>query len=59
MKQWYLHVIYLAIIAFLGYNYWLSVQAFKAFEQLNSQLNTDYDVMDNAALKIFEKFSKF
>jgi predicted negative regulator of RcsB-dependent stress response len=31
MKSIYFHVIYLAIIAYLGYNYWSSVQAFKAF----------------------------
>jgi hypothetical protein len=30
MKQAYLHVFYLTVIAFLGYNYWSSVQAFKA-----------------------------
>jgi hypothetical protein len=49
MKQAYLHVFYLTIIAFLGYNYWSSVQAFKAFGHLNKQLNADYGVLDNAA----------
>jgi hypothetical protein len=31
MKQWYFHVIYLSIIAFLGYNYWRDPSVKKAF----------------------------
>lgn len=50
MKQAYFHVIYLSIIAFLGYNYWSSVQAFKAFVPMNVQLNADSEVMENAAV---------
>lgn len=49
MKQAYVHVFYLAVIAFLGYNYWSSVQAFKAFEHLNKQLNVDYSILEDAA----------
>lgn len=49
MKQWYFPIIYLTIIAFLGYNYWSSVQTFKAFDHLNKQLNVDYSVLDNTA----------
>jgi hypothetical protein len=58
MKQWYLHAFYLTIIAFLSYNYWSSVQAFKAFEQLDSQLNVDYQLMDNVAMNIHQKIDK-
>jgi hypothetical protein len=58
MKQWYLHVFYLTIIAFLSYNYWSSVQAFKAFEQLDAQLNVDYQLMDNVAMNIHQKIDK-
>jgi hypothetical protein len=48
MKQILFHSIYLSIIAFLGFNYWSSVQAFKAFGHFNQQLNVDNVVMDNA-----------
>ncbi len=58
MKFLYLHVFYLSIIAFLGYNYWSSVQAFKAFEQLDKQLNVDYQIMDNAAMVIHNTIAK-
>jgi GldM N-terminal domain len=58
MKFIYVHLIYLSIIAFLGYNYWSSVQAFKAFEQLNAQLNLDYEVMNNTASRIFKDIEK-
>lgn len=47
MKFLYVHVFYLVLIAFLGYNYWSSVQAFKAFEHLDRQLKLDYEVIDN------------
>jgi hypothetical protein len=58
MKQSYVHLIYVSIIAFLGYNYWSSVQAFKAFEHFNAQLNVDYEVMNNAASSIFKNINK-
>ena len=58
MKSIYLHVFYLTIIAFLGYNYWSSVQAFKAFEHLDKQLKTDYGIMDNIASEIFRDIRK-
>jgi hypothetical protein len=58
MKQLYLHVFYLTIIAFLSYNYWSSVQAFKAFEHLDRQLNMDYQLMDNTASSIFKDINK-
>jgi hypothetical protein len=58
MKQWAIHLFYLTIIAFLSYNYWSSVQAFKAFEQLNEQLNIDNQLMDNAASGIFKNINK-
>ena len=58
MKQAYFHVFYLTVIAFLGYNYWSSVQAFKAFEHLNKQLTIDYDVLDNAAWTIHREITK-
>jgi hypothetical protein len=59
MKQWYVHLIYLSVIAYLGYNYWSSVQAFKAFEQLDRQLKMDYSVMDNSAERIHTEISKY
>ena len=46
MKQILFHCIYLSIIAFLGFNYWSSVQAFKAFEHLDRQLNVDVTQID-------------
>jgi hypothetical protein len=49
MKQVLSHFIYLSIIAFLGLNYWSSVQAFKAFGHLNQQLNADSERMDKLA----------
>jgi hypothetical protein len=58
MKPIYLHVFYLTIIAFLGYNYWSSVQASKAFEHLDRQLNADNELMNNTALNIFKETSK-
>lgn len=58
MKQWYFHVIYLSIIAFLGYNYWSSVQAFKAFEQLDRQLKMDYGAIDELASRTFRNIQK-
>lgn len=58
MKSIYFHVIYLAIIAYLGYNYWSSVQAFKAFEQLNVQLNVDYGIMKETSSIILQKINK-
>jgi hypothetical protein len=58
MKSIYLHVFYLTIIAFLGYNYWSSVQAFKAFEHLDRQLNVDYEIMNNFAIDIHQKIDK-
>jgi hypothetical protein len=58
MKSTYFHFIYCAIIAFLGYNYWSSVQAFKAFEHLNSQLTVDYGIMDNTAELLYAKFER-
>jgi hypothetical protein len=48
MKQSYFHLIYLSIIAFLGYNYWSSVQALKALPIMNSQLNVNSEAMRNA-----------
>ena len=58
MKQWTIHLIYLSIIAFLGYNYWSSVQAFKAFEHLDEQLSIDNELMNNAASTIFKNINK-
>jgi hypothetical protein len=58
MKQILFHSIYLSIIAFLGFNYWSSVQAFKAFGILNQQLNVDAKQLDKLAevnYKIIEK----
>jgi hypothetical protein len=48
MKQVLFHFIYLSIIAFLGFNYWSSVQAFKAFEHINQQLKMNNKVVNNA-----------
>lgn len=59
MKSIYVHVFYLSIIAFLSYNYWSSVQAFKAFEHLDRQLRTDYGIMDNSALKVSNEIAKY
>jgi GldM N-terminal domain len=58
MKSTYFHFIYCTIIAFLGYNYWSSVQAFKAFEHLNKQLNVDYRVLNENNLRIYREFNK-
>jgi hypothetical protein len=58
MKFLYVHLIYLSIIAFLGYNYWSSVQAFKAFEQLDVQLNMDYSVLDKYGVGIHNEIEK-
>jgi GldM N-terminal domain len=58
MKSIYLHVFYLTIIAFLGYNYWSSVQAFKAFGHLNKQLTMDYTVMDYNAELTYRKIDR-
>jgi hypothetical protein len=58
MKQWSIHLIYISIIAFLSYNYWSSVQAFKAFEHLNAQLNLDYTALDEAALRNYKSIQK-
>jgi hypothetical protein len=58
MKFIYVHLIYLSIIAFLGYNYWSSVQAFKAFEHINSQLKADSIVIINSAFQIRQKLDK-
>jgi hypothetical protein len=49
MKQILFHCIYLSIIAFLGFNYWSNVQAFKAFGHLNQQLNVDAKQLDKLA----------
>jgi hypothetical protein len=58
MKQWYVHFIYLSIIAFLGYNYWSSVQAFKAFEQLDRQLRVDGGIIEESSERIFNNIRK-
>jgi hypothetical protein len=58
MKSIYLHVFYLSIIAFLGYNYWSSVQAFKAFEHLNVQLNVDYEMMNKTESLVYRSIEK-
>jgi hypothetical protein len=58
MKQWAIHIFYLTIIAFLSYNYWSSVQAFKAFEQLNEQLNMDYSALDYSSEIAYRKIYK-
>ena len=58
MKQWSIHLIYISIIAFLGYNYWSSVQAFKAFEHLNAQLKSDSTVIINSAFQIRQKLDR-
>jgi hypothetical protein len=58
MKQWYVHLIYLSIIAYLGYNYWSSVQAFKAFEQLDRQLKADSIVIDELSARVFRTIQK-
>jgi hypothetical protein len=58
MKQWHFHLIYLSIIAFLGYNYWSSVQAFKAFEQLNQQLNTDSEMLKHSESFVYKSIEK-
>lgn len=58
MKSIYLHVFYLTIIAFLGYNYWSSVQAFKAFEHLDRQLKLDYEVIDNTYEIVYQGINK-
>jgi hypothetical protein len=58
MKQWYLHVFYLTIIAFLSYNYWSSVQAFKAFEQLDRQLRVDSGAIEESSFRLFRNIQK-
>ncbi len=58
MKSIYLHVFYLTIIAFLSYNYWSSVQAFKAFEHLDRQLRVDAEIMKNAEISITQFIEK-
>jgi hypothetical protein len=58
MKQWYFHVFYLTIIAFLSYNYWSSVQAFKAFEHLNQQLNTDSEMLKHSESFVYKSIEK-
>jgi hypothetical protein len=58
MKSTYFHLIYLSIIAFLGYNYWSSVQAFKAFEHLDKQLGVDASVMKNSEASIWQSIEK-
>lgn len=49
---------YLTIIAFLGYNYWSSVQAFKAFEHLDAQLNTDSEMMKQSESFVYHSIEK-
>jgi hypothetical protein len=58
MKQWYVHVFYIAIIAFLSYNYWSSVQAFKAFEHLDAQLRVDSGAIEESSSRIFRNIRK-
>ncbi len=58
MKSIYVHVFYLSIIAFLGYNYWSSVQVFKAFEHLDRQLRMDYEVIDNGNEMVYQGIDK-
>jgi hypothetical protein len=58
MKFLYFHLIYCTIIAFLGYNYWSSVQAFQAFGHVNQQLNVDYLVMDNSSTLPYNAIKK-
>ena len=57
-QQWAIHLIYLSIIAYLGYNYWSSVQAFKAFEHLNQQLNTDSDMLKHSESFVYKSIEK-
>lgn len=58
MKSIYFHVIYLSIIAFLGYNYWSSVQAFKAFEHLDKQLKVDYELLKGLESLVYKSIEK-
>jgi hypothetical protein len=58
MKQWHFHLIYLSIIAFLGYNYWSSVQAFKAFEHLDRQLRVDAGALQESSERLFRNIQK-
>jgi hypothetical protein len=58
MKHWYVHLIYLSIIVFLGYNYWSSVQAFKAFEHLDRQLKADYDILEFSSSQTRQKLDR-
>jgi hypothetical protein len=58
MKQWYFHFIYISIIAYLGYNYWTSVQAFKAFEHLNQQLNADSEMLKHSESFVYKSIEK-
>jgi GldM N-terminal domain len=58
MKSSYFHFIYCTIIAFLGYNYWSSVQVFKTFEHLNKQLTMDYFTLNSNNTRICREFDK-
>lgn len=58
MKSIYVHVFYLSVIAFSGYNYWSSVQAFKAFEHLDRQLKLDYSILDYSTMNVQQKIDK-
>lgn len=58
MKFLYVHVFYLVLIAFLGYNYWSSVQAFKAFEHLDRQLDTDSEMMKKSEVFVCKSIEK-
>lgn len=58
MKSIYFHVFYVTIIAFLGYNYWSSAQAFKAFEHLDRQLKTDSIAISYSAFQIHKNLDR-
>jgi hypothetical protein len=58
MKFLYFHLIYCTIIAFLGYHYWSSEQAFKAFEHVDKQLNVDYSIIENSTLKMHREIDR-
>jgi hypothetical protein len=58
MKQWAIHLFYLTIIAFLSYNYWSSVQAFKAFEHLDRQLRVDAGSIEESSERLFRNIQK-
>jgi hypothetical protein len=53
MKQWYFHVIYLSIIAFLGYNYWRDPSVKKAILTEKTSKTMNYCKYMIVGLSIF------